>query len=136
MTIETLQWVCQLSDFETVGGNIAPPDEQGARAQGSPPFNLQLKATAQPIQVQIDDGGNDGFDEINSANQVLNAPVTIDGTTYPAGTRIFVNYGLEDASGLRVYSITIGGTKSGNNTTTALISEGPLTPGQQYTFIR
>lgn len=134
MAIETLQYVYQLSDFETTGGNIAPPDEQGAQASGSPPFNLQLATGAEPLQVVVNDAGNDGFDEISSNNQTLDVAVTIDGVLYPAGSRVLVNYSLTTADGFRVYSITIGSGNSGNNTTTALISEAPLVPGQQYVF--
>ncbi|SPH18730.1 hypothetical protein DEA8626_02272 [Defluviimonas aquaemixtae] len=134
MAIETLQYVYQISDFDTTGGNIAPPNEQGARAAGNPPFNLQLNAGAAPQQIQVNDTDNDGFDEINSGGQTLNAPITLDGVTYPAGTPILVNYVLETATGVRVYSITIGANNTGNNTTTALISEQPLVPGQQYVF--
>lgn len=135
MAIETLQYVYQLGDFATTGGNIRPPDESGATAAGSPPFTLMLNPGAGFQQLQVNDLGNDGLDEVNSANQTLNAPITLDGVTYPAGTRVFVNYVLETAGGVRVYSITIGGANSGNNATTAIIAEQPLVPGQQYVFV-
>ena len=136
MAIETLQWVYQLSDFDTSGTNITPPDEQGAQAQGSPPFNITLDAGAGFQQIELEDGSDDGFDEVNgnSSDQLLTQPITLDGVTYPAGTRIFVNYGLETDDGFRLYSITIGGNNSGGNDTTAVITNGPLVPGQQYTF--
>ncbi|MEM7440268.1 MAG: Hint domain-containing protein [Pseudomonadota bacterium] len=136
MSFETLSYVYQLSDFDTSGSNITPPDEQGAQAQGSPPFNITLSPGASPFQVNLEDGSDDGFDEVNSADQLLTQPVTLDGVTYPIGSRILVNYGLEDANGFQLFSITIGAGNSGNNDTTAVITNSPLVPGQQYTFIR
>jgi len=134
LAIETLQYVYQLSDFDTSGGNITPPNEAGARAQGNPPFNIQLNAGGSPLQVVVNDTDNDGLDEINSTGQTLDQAVTIDGVTYAVGDRVLVNYTLVTADGFRVHSITIGSGNTGNNTTTALISEQPLVPGQQYVF--
>lgn len=136
MSIETLQWVYQLSDFDTSGTNITPPDEQGAQAQGSPPFDITLNPGAGFQQIELEDGSDDGFDEVNanSSDQFLTQPITLDGVTYPAGARIFINYGLETDDGFRLYSIKIGGNNSGGNDTTAVITNGPLVPGQQYTF--
>ena len=134
MAIITLKYVYQIGDFDTTGGNIAPPNEQGAQAQGSPPFNIRLNPGASSQQLVLDDASNDGLDEINSTDQTLVNPITIDGVTYPAGSQVLVNYSLTDANGFRVYSITIGAGNSGRNTTTALISEQPLVPGQQYVF--
>jgi hypothetical protein len=128
MPVFTLQWVYAPSDFST-----APPGEQGADAQGTPPFNVVLGIGQTPQTVTINDG-NSVFDEVNNAGQTLLNPVTIGSTTYAAGTSIFVNYVITAPGGLSLYSITIGGTNNGNNTTTAFITNGPLTPGQLYTF--
>ncbi len=136
MAIETLSWVYQLSDFDTSGSNITPPDEQGANAQGSPPFDITLSNGASPFQIELDDGSNDGFDEVNanSSDQLLTQPITLDNVTYPVGTRIFVNYVLETDDGFRLYSITLDGSNTGRNDTTAAVTNGPMVPGQQYTF--
>ena len=134
MAIETLQWVYQLSDFSTTGGNITPPNEGGAQAAGSPPFNIQLNTGATFQQLEVNDAGNDGFDEINSNNQTLNAPITLDGVTYNTGQRVLVNYVITTPGGLELYSITIGANNSGNNTTTAVVTNQPLVPGVQNVF--
>lgn len=134
MSFETLSYVYQLSDFDTSGSNITPPDEQGARAQGNPPFDITLSTGATPFQLQLEDGSDDGFDEINSADQLLTEPITLDGVTYPVGSRVLVNYVLEDDNGFQLYSITIGSGNTANNDTTAVITNAPMVPGQQYTF--
>jgi Hint domain len=128
MPVFTLQWVYAPSDFST-----APPGEQGADAAGTPPFNVVLGIGQTPQTVTINDG-NSVFDEVNNAGQTLLSAVTIGSTTYAAGTSIFVNYVITDPNGVSLYSITIGGNNTGNNTTTAFVTNGPLTPGQLYTF--
>jgi hypothetical protein len=128
MPVFTLQWVYAPSDFSTV-----PPGEQGANAAGVPPFNVVLGIGQTPQTVTINDG-NSVFDETNNAGQTLLTAVTIGSTTYAAGTSIFVNYEITTPAGVRLYSITIGGTNNGNNVTTAFVTNGPLTPGQLYTF--
>lgn len=130
-----IAYVYQLSDFSTTGGNITPPDEQGARAQGNPPFNITLNPGAQPIPIIITDddalfhetGGTDPY-------QPLAQPVTIDGVTYPAGSHVVLNYVLTDDDGFEGYSITIASNNSGNNDTTAFVTTEPLVPGQTYVF--
>ncbi|MFQ6549208.1 Hint domain-containing protein [Aestuariibius sp. 2305UL40-4] len=122
-----IAYVYAPSDFVT-----PPPDESGNTAQGNPPFTLELAPGAEPIQIVIDD--DDGEFSEGDTNQVLAEPVTIDGTTYPAGTPVYLNYELSGDGVPSVYSITIGGTNTGNNTTTAIISTGPLEPGVEYTF--
>jgi hypothetical protein len=129
----TLQYVYALGDFDTSAGLDSVPNEQGARAQGSPPWNLQLNAGASPQQLTANDG--DGvFNEISSADQTLIDPITIDGVTYPVGSRVLLNYVITTDSGFQGFSITIGSNNSGNNTTTAFITTEPLVPGQLYTF--
>jgi len=128
-----LQWVYSLGDFNTAGPLDAVPNEQGAQAQGSPPWQLQLNATATPQQVTVND--DDGsFNEIGDPGQVLAFPVIIDGTTYPAGARVVVNYVLTTDDGFEGYSITLGSNNSGNNTTTAFITNTPMVPGETYEF--
>ncbi len=133
MPVFDLNYVYQLSDFDTSGSNQAVPNEQGAQAAGTPPFNLAIDANAGPLQIDVSDTDS-GFDEINNSGQVLQSAVTIDGVTYPAGSSVIVNYELSTDDGFLGYSITIGGSNSGNNTTTAFVTNGPMVPGQTYTF--
>ncbi len=135
MPLFTLGYVYQLSDFDTTGGNITPPDEQGARAQGNPPFQITLNNGASPLQIVIDDD-DPLFNETSGtdSSQPLASPVTIDGVTYPAGSHVVLNYVLTDDDGFQGYSITIGSNNSGGNTTTAFITTEPMVPGQTYTF--
>jgi hypothetical protein len=135
MPLFTLQYVYQLSDFLTTGGNITPPDEQGARAAGSPPFTMTLDPAATPLQAVIDDDDT-LFQETTGSDpsQPLASDITIDGVLYPAGSHVVVNYVLTDNNGFEGFSITIGDSNSGNNTTTAFITTQPMVPGQQYVF--
>lgn len=131
-----LGYVYQLNDFDTTGSNITPPNEQGARAQGTPPFDITLSSGAVPLRLVIDD--DDAlFHETRSSDplQELVDPVTIDGVLYPAGSHVVINYVLTDANGFEGFSITIGQNNSGSNTTTAFITNQPMVPGQTYTFI-
>lgn len=129
----TLQYVYQLSDFDTSKSLITPPDEQGAQAQGNPPFNIALETGAVAFQINVTDDDDD-FDEIGDPGQVLTNAITLDGVTYPAGARIFINYRLIDDNGFEGYSITIGAGNPGGNDTTAFISNSPMVPGQTYVF--
>ncbi|MGJ8629379.1 MAG: Hint domain-containing protein [Sulfitobacter sp.] len=135
MPLYTLGYVYQLSDFSTSGGNIAPPNERGAQAQGTPPFQMILNGGASPLQIVIDDD-DPNFNETtgSDASQPLANAVTIDGVTYPAGSHVVINYVLTDDNGFEGFSITIGQTNSGTNTTTAFITNQPMVPGQTYTF--
>ena len=129
----TLQYVYQLSDFDTSGGNITPPDERGAQAQGNPPFNIQLNPGASPLPITITD--NDAnFNEIGDNGQLLTSAVTIDGVTYAVGTKVIINYRIADDNGFEGYSISIGANNGGTNSTTAFVTNGPMTPGQTHTF--
>jgi hypothetical protein len=128
-----LQWVYATGDFNTAGPLDAVPNEQGAQAQGSPPWQLELNATASPQQIIVND--DDGsLNEIGDPGQVLAVPITIDGTTYPAGSRVVINYVLTTDDGFEGYSITLGSNNTGNNTTTAFITNSPMVPGQTYEF--
>lgn len=128
-----LQWVYDLGDFNTTGVLDAVPDEQGARAQGNPPWQLQLDASASPQQLTVsDDDAN--FNEIGDPGQVLANPITIDGTTYPAGSRVVINYVLTTDDGFEGYSITLGANNTGSNTTTAFVTNSKMVPGQTYEF--
>jgi len=129
----TLQYVYQISDFDTSGSNIAPPNESGARAQGNPPFDITLTTGALPLQVEITDDDPD-FNEIGDGQQLLTNAVVIDGITYAAGTKVLINYRITDDDGFEGFSITIGENNNGSNTTTAFITNSPMVPGQTYTF--
>ncbi|MEP0190216.1 MAG: hypothetical protein ABJE00_07380, partial [Erythrobacter sp.] len=124
----TLQWVYQLDDFNTAGALDAVPNEQGARAQGSPPWQIQLDAAAFPLQITVSDD-DPNFNEIGDPGQVLASDVTIDGVTYLAGARVVINYVITTDDGFEGYSISLGSNNTGNNTTTAFITNTPLVPG-------
>lgn len=122
-------YVYALSDFTT-----PIPDEIGAQAVGTPPFTVTTGPTLTRITLEITD--NDTvLDEID-ASQTLTSTITIDGTTYNAGDRVFANYILdqEQGGGPEIYSITIGGTNSGQNTTSLVASLEPLDPNTTYVF--
>ncbi|MGI9390918.1 MAG: Hint domain-containing protein [Boseongicola sp.] len=129
----TLQFVYSLGDFDTSGSLDAVPDEQGARAQGSPPWQLQLNAGVSPQQLTINDDDS-VFDEIGGSDQILTSPITIDGVTYPIGDTVIINYVITTDSGFEGFSITIGSNNTGNNTTTAFVTNQPMVPGQTYEF--
>lgn len=129
----TLQYVYALSDFDTSGTLIAPPNEAGARAAGSPPFNLALNTGASAQQVTVSDSDT-SFNEIGGSDQELASSITIDGVTYPAGTQVIINYVITTDDGFQGYSISLGQSNSGNNVTTAFITNEPMTPGQTYVF--
>lgn len=129
----TLQYVYQMSDFDTSGALIAPPNEAGARAAGNPPFNIALNTGATAQQVTITDDDAD-FNEIGDNGQLLTSAITLDGVTYPAGTKVIINYVITDDAGFEGYSISIGQNNNGSNTTTAFITNAPMVAGQTYTF--
>ncbi|MEP5151945.1 Hint domain-containing protein [Planktotalea sp.] len=134
MPVYSIFYAYDLADFDTSGSNIAPPNESGAQAQGSPPFNIELNSGASPFQVDIDDPSNALFEEIQGGDQTLATAITVGGMLYPAGTSIIVNYVISTNSGLEMYSITLGANNSGNNTTTLVATNAPLVPGTTNVF--
>lgn len=133
MPLFTLQYVYQVNDFSSTGGNTVPPNESGATALGSPPFRLTLNpgATTRPLTLDDDDSN---FNEVGDTGQLLQVPITLNGVTYPVGTPVIVNYVLTTGDGFVGYSITLGAVNTGNNTTHAFITSAPMVPGQQYVF--
>ena len=129
----TLQYVYGISDFDTSGTLIAPPNEVGEQAQGTPPFNLTLKTGAQPKQITIADD-DPSINEIGDTGQLLTAPITLDGVTYAIGTEVIINYTITDDDGFEGSSISIGQNNNGSNTTTAFITNSPMVAGKNYTF--
>lgn len=136
-------YIYQMSDFVVTGGNILPPNEQGALAQGSPPFCIMLKANAVPILIEVDDVDANPTELGELGNgQTLADPITINDAsgnpvTYGAGTTIRGNYFLTDDAndpGLELASITLGQNNTGGNTTHAVAFFGQPVPGQQYKF--
>lgn len=109
------------------------PDEQSAAAAGSPTFTLTLKAGAQPTAVEIND--NDSvFDEVDFGQNIAQS-VTIDGTTYAAGTTISTAYDLiNTTSGHKVTSFHLGGNGYQQGAVDGLASTELLVPGTSYTF--
>ena len=129
----SLQFVYQISDFDTSGSLIAPPDEHGAQAQAKPPFNIALNSGATAFQIKVTDD-DDGFNEAGETNQVLVSTITLDGVSYAAGTPVIINYRLTDDAGFEGYSISIGSGNSGRNDTTAFITNSPMVPSKTYVF--
>ncbi|MEM9580179.1 MAG: Hint domain-containing protein [Pseudomonadota bacterium] len=127
--------VYQIGDFATSGGNIAPPNERGATAQGNPPFQMQLNPGTEPFSIVITDS-DPNFQETPGADplQELAQDATIDGVLYPAGSHVVLNYELTAAGVPTGYSITIGAPNSGGNTTTAFVALEPLPVGTSFTY--
>ena len=133
MPVYSIFYAYDVDDFDTSGTNIAPPDESGALAAGTPPFDIQLDTGASSFQVDVDDS-NALFQEIQGTDQTLASALTVGGVTYPIGTSILINYVITTDTGLEMYSVTLGATNSGNNETTFVATNAPLVPGTQYTF--
>ena len=129
----SLQFVYQISDFDTSGSLIAPPDEQGAQAHGKPPFNIALNSGATAFQIKMADDDDD-FNEAGETNQVLACAITLDCVSYAAGTPVIINYRLTDDAGFEGYSISIGASNLGRNDTTAFITNSPMVPSKTYVF--
>ncbi len=118
------------SDF--IGGL---PNEQGAQAAGSGPWNLTLAPGAQPTVIEISDDDL-VFDEVDS-NQVLAGDVNIDGTSYSSGTTVHTAYDLWNSStGHKITSVHFGGTGYEQGAVHGVVSTVELQPGTTYTFNR
>ncbi|GLQ27994.1 Hint domain-containing protein [Sulfitobacter pacificus] len=116
------------SDFIT-----APPDESGAQAAGTPTFTLQLAPGATPTLVEINDD-DAVFDEVDATQSLANN-VTIDGTSYAAGTTINTAYDLINSStGHKVSSYHFGGDGYQQGAVDGIASTVPFVEGQTYTF--
>tara|TARA_R110002051_G_scaffold57104_11_gene105905 strand:+ start:554 stop:1561 length:1008 start_codon:yes stop_codon:yes gene_type:complete len=133
MPVYTLQYVYQLSDFDTSGTLIAPPDESGAKAGATPPFDMALKIGAEAIQATVVDD-DAVFHEKTDPNQILDAALTLDSVTYPVGTRIFINYVVSTDDGLQGYGFTLGENNNGSNKITGFVTTEPMIAGQTYEF--
>ncbi len=133
MTDFSLQFVYQISDFDTSGSLIAPPDAHGAQAQGKPPFNIALNSGATAFQIKMTDD-DDGFNEAGETNHVLASAITLDDASYAAGSPVVINYRLTDDAGFEGYSISIGAGNTGRNNTTAFITNSPMVPNNTYVF--
>jgi hypothetical protein len=118
------------SDF--IGGL---PDESGAAAAGSPPFALVLMPGATPTLIAVEDD-DPVFDEVDGS-QALADPVTLDGTSHPAGTTINTAYDLINSStGHRVTSFHFGGDGYQQGPVDGIVSTVELVPGTPYRFDR
>ncbi|MEE2945211.1 MAG: Hint domain-containing protein [Pseudomonadota bacterium] len=121
-------YVYSADDF--IGGL---PQEQGAAAAGTGPFELTLKDGATPTAVEIRD--DDGvFDEVDY-NQTIAGDVELNSETFTAGTSIHTAYDLVDTgSGHQVTSIHLGGNGYQQGAVDGLVSTEPLKPGETYSF--
>jgi hypothetical protein len=125
----------EFSDFSFTGG--AGSTSQTVGLAGT--FRLAPGSPAISVVVQDDEGTfQDGFEDppglsTGLNNQVLLQAATVNGVTYPAGTRIELEFAVSTSSveGSQVfYYVRLGGVNVG---ITALSSEG-LTPGVVYTI--
>jgi len=121
-------YVYSPSDF--VGGL---PDESGAAAAGGPGFNLTLTADATPTLIEINDDDL-VFDEVDGS-QVLASSVTIDGSSFAAGTSINTAYDLiNTATGHKVTSFHFGGNGLQQGAVDGIVSTVPLEASETYSF--
>ena len=133
MPVYTLQYVYQLSDFDTSGTLIAPPDESGTKADATRPFDMAINSGAKAMQTTVVDDDT-FFHEKTDPNQILETALTLDGVTYPVGTRIFINYVVSTDDGLQGYGFTLGANNNGSNAVTGFITTEPMVAGQTYRF--
>ena len=111
------------------------PDEHGAAAAGRGPFNLTLSPTAEPTVIEVSD--DDGVIDEVDGNQTLVSDVTVDGTSYSAGTSVNTAYDLINTStGHKLTSLHMGGDGYQQGAVDGVISTEPLVAGQTYTFNR
>lgn len=109
------------------------PDESGAMAAGTPTFTLTLKVGATPTLVEVSDDDL-VFDEVDAGQTLTNA-ITLDGTSYAAGTSVNTAYDLiNTATGAKVTSLHFGGDGYQQGAVNGLVSTVELTPGSSYTF--
>jgi len=121
-------YVYSPTDF--VGGL---PNEAGSAAAGTAPFTLTLASGASPTVIEITDNDT-SFDEVDGT-QTLATTVTIDGSTYTAGTGVFQAYDLlNTTTGHKVSSIHFGGDGYQQGAVQGLVSTIPLVAGSSYTF--
>lgn len=109
------------------------PNELNGAAQGTANFTLTLKPGATPTLIAIED--DEGvFQEVNDSQSLVN-DVTIDGTTYGAGTDVHAAYDLiNSGSGLKVTTMHFGGDGYQQGAVQGLAATEPLVAGQSYTF--
>ncbi|MGD1926787.1 MAG: Hint domain-containing protein [Paracoccaceae bacterium] len=65
------------------------------------------------IEIADDDGDFEDAYVETGGSQTLTAPITINGTTYPAGSVVQNEFSLSDASGTKVYIVRIGSDNVG-----------------------
>jgi len=127
----TLQNVYAMTDFETSEALNALQDESTAGAVGPADLVLRAGATAQQMQIADADGTHalDG-----DHRQLLTAPITLDGITYPAGSIVAITAVLTDTQGGEGYAISIGPTNAAGDRTTAFVTTTPVVAGRNYRF--
>ena len=130
MTKYLMQYVYQSSDFATAEPLIAPPKETSARAVDSAPFDISLKPGVTAQQVTVTDTPS-LLHQHTVPLQIIAAPLTLDGVTYAAGTRITINYTVSTRTGFEGYYLTLG---ANTNAVTGFVTNQPMIAGTTYTF--
>ncbi|MBU2981927.1 Hint domain-containing protein [Lentibacter algarum] len=122
-------YVYSPSDFVST-----PPDELGSNADGTAPFTLTLVAGATPTVIEISDD-DAAFDEIDGTQQTLTSAVTVDGTSYAAGTFVSAAYDIiNTTTGHMLTGFHFGGDGYQQGAIDGMASTTMLVPGQTYTF--
>lgn len=109
------------------------PDEVDAMADGTSTFTLVLKAGATPTLVEVSDEEL-VFNEVDTTQSLTN-DITLDGTSYAAGTTINSSYDLiNSTTDAKVTTLHFGGDGYQQGAVDGLVSTVELTPGTSYTF--
>ena len=129
----------EFADFTFTGG-VGSTSQTVGYTSGS----FTLAPGSDPITVVVDDNEelfHDGFEDPNvngppsTANndQVLNQPLTVNGTTYAAGTQIELEFAVStnstEGNGIVFYYIRIAGVNVG-----IAAVDAPIVPGVTYTI--
>lgn len=110
------------------------PIEENAKAQGDSDQSVTLNQGATGIEIKVADD-DDNFDEVDETGQTLVEAVTVGGVTYPAGTKVWTAYDLENSlTGHRATSVHFGGEGTDQGVVHGLVSTETLLENQQYDF--
>ena len=121
-------YVYSADDF--VGGL---PAEAGAAAAGRGPFEITLKADAEPTLIEITDDDLI-FDEVDSS-QKLTSDVALDGLKVASGTSINSAYDLiNTADGHKITSFHFGGSGYQQGDVDGIVSTEPMAAGETFVF--
>ena len=122
----TLPNVYAMSDFMPSGSLTALQNVSNIQAAEAP-FNLALKADVTAKQIMIADE-DATFSAFGDGRQVLTAPLTLDGITYPTGEKVTIKAVLTDTEGADGYVVSIA------QIATAFITQRAMIAAQTHTF--